>query len=277
MWPACGPRPGEPAATLLTGMPVCRIAVNTFCELMGAEIACDEPSVVEYVTRFMRVPGAHHVRFRLVSQSHRRVRALARALVRALPHKYPICRSTHCLDSFQTECRSKTVVPNVRALWEIVNNNSGLHVFACPPGVSASRRGTHLSDGCNSRGPPRDSVVATGATPAAATASTLGAAGTETPATQLDAAAPDPGSQNSPRVLRGGGCAVVVSEASCLMRNSAMDESSGGSSGVTGAVPGAATGATPAAATASTLGAAKTETPATALFQMAQSIGGSLV
>ena len=39
-------------------MPVCRIAVNTFCELMGAEIACDEPSVVEYVTRFMRVPGA---------------------------------------------------------------------------------------------------------------------------------------------------------------------------------------------------------------------------
>ena len=123
------------------------------------------------------------------------------------------------------------------------------------PGVSASRRGTHLSDGCNSRGPPRDSVVATGATPAAATASTLGAAGTEAPATQLDAAAPDPGSQNSPRVLRGGGCAVVVSEASCLMRNPAMDESSGGSSGVTGAVPGAATGATPAAATASTLGA----------------------
>ena len=60
-------------------MPVCWIAVNTFCELMGAEIACDEPSVVEYVTRFMRVPGAHHVRFRLVSQSHRRVRALARA------------------------------------------------------------------------------------------------------------------------------------------------------------------------------------------------------
>ena len=67
------------------------------------------------------------------------------------------------------------------------------------PVVSASHRGTHLSDGCNSRGPPRDSVVATGATPAAATASTLGAAGTETPATQLDAAAPDPGSQNSPR------------------------------------------------------------------------------
>ena len=71
------------------------------------------------------------------------------------------------------------------------------------PGVSASRRGTHLSDGCNSRGPPRDSVVATGATPAAATASTLGAAGTETPAKQLDAAALDPGSPTSPALTPG--------------------------------------------------------------------------
>ena len=71
------------------------------------------------------------------------------------------------------------------------------------PVVSASHRGTHLSDGCNSRGPPRDSVVATGATPAAATASTLGAAGTETPATQLDAAALDPGSPTSPALTPG--------------------------------------------------------------------------